>query len=194
MPTTASEPGPAIQIEEALADLKAALARASDATARLKSLMPEVTSAGTVLDQIAALVAGGAHSAPRPIAATPPPQLGVAPESHDEPEQPRVVEADGIGAEIADAAPNDIATTCFRIEFENTASPLDLRTVDDAISAHPAVRDVALLDYDGRRAALKVWITSDATPAEVQSDLQQRAPQLFTPRDEISIVALEDVA
>ena len=91
-------------------------------------------------------------------------------------------------------SPEAGATTCFRIEFESAASPLDLRTVDDAISAHPAVRDVALLDYDGRRAALKVWITPDTTPAEVQSDLQQRAPQLFTPRDEISIVALEDVA
>ena len=51
MPATTPEPATAQQLEEALADLKAALARASDATARLKALLPEIVSAGSVLDQ-----------------------------------------------------------------------------------------------------------------------------------------------
>ena len=83
---------------------------------------------------------------------------------------------------------------CFRLEFESQPGPLDLRTVDDAVSEHPAVRDVALLDYDGRRATLKVWITSAASPSDVQDALKERAAQLFAPGQDVTIVALEDAA
>jgi hypothetical protein len=55
------------------------------------------------------------------------------------------------------------------------------------------VRDVALLDYDGRRATLKVWITATTSPAEVQETLAARAASIGN-GNEISIVALEDVA
>lgn len=84
--------------------------------------------------------------------------------------------------------------TCFRLEFESRPGPLDLRTVDDAVSEHPAVRDVALLDYDGRKATLKVWITSMASPADVQRALSERAGKIFASGNDVTIVALEDVA
>ncbi len=146
-------------------------------------------SAGSVLDQIATLVGGGARSST--VAAIAPLAPTTVHTAEPQPVRPGAPTLnDSSDAALSPIAPLDPyeagGTTCFRIEFESAASPLDLRTVDDAISAHPAVRDVALLDYDGRRAALKVWITPDTTPAEVQSDLQQRAPQLFTPKDEIS--------
>jgi hypothetical protein len=83
---------------------------------------------------------------------------------------------------------------CFRLEFESRPGPLDLRTVDDAVSEHPAVRDVALLDYDGRKATLKVWIVPDASPADVQQSLTERASTLFDSSNDVTIVALEDVA
>jgi hypothetical protein len=103
------------------------------------------------------------------------------------------------GAKHVDSAPfpspaDDVGVTCFRLEFESKPGPLDLRKVDDAVGEHPAVRDVALLDYDGRRATLKVWIAATSTPAEVQSALKQRVTQLFAPGHDITIVALEDVA
>ncbi len=84
--------------------------------------------------------------------------------------------------------------TCFRLEFESRPGPLDLRTVDDAVSEHPAVRDVALLDYDGRKATLKVWITSLASPADVQRALSERAGKIFASGNDVTIIALEDVA
>jgi len=84
--------------------------------------------------------------------------------------------------------------TCFRLEFESRPGPLDLRTVDDAVSEHPAVRDVALLDYDGRKATLKVWIDGSASASDVQSALVDRSSQLFAPGNDVTIVALEDVA
>jgi hypothetical protein len=104
-------------------------------------------------------------------------------------------------SEPADTADETIAqtqaradTVSFRLEFESRPGPLDLRTVDDAVSEHPAVRDVALLDYDGRKATLKVWIESGASPADVQRSLTDRASTLFDNSNDITIIALEDVA
>lgn len=91
-----------------------------------------------------------------------------------------------------ETAPDDLR--CFRLEFACQTGPLDLRTVDDAVSEHPAVRDVALLDYDGHRATLKVWITSDASPSDVQDALKERAANLFSADQDVSIVAQEDAA
>lgn len=81
--------------------------------------------------------------------------------------------------------------TSFRLEFESHAGPLDLRAVDDAVGEHPAVRDVALLDYDGRHATLKVWIAATASVADVRQTLADRAGQIG---GDVSIIALEDVA
>ena len=83
---------------------------------------------------------------------------------------------------------------CFRLEFESRPGPLDLRTVDDAVSEHPAVRDVALLDYDGRKATLKVWIDGAASPSDVQSTLVERSSELFSAGNDVTIVAIEDAA
>ncbi|MBI5284094.1 MAG: hypothetical protein HY874_03285 [Chloroflexi bacterium] len=98
--------------------------------------------------------------------------------------------------EYAAAQPgaSDETLHCFRLEFESQPGPLDLRTVDDAVSEHPEVRDVALLDYDGRRATLKVWITGAASPSDVQDALKDRASTLFAPDQDVTIVALEDAA
>ncbi len=66
--------------------------------------------------------------------------------------------------------------------------------MDDAVSEHPAVRDVALLDYDGRKATLKVWIDGSASSSDVQSTLVERSAQLFGAGNDVTIVALEDAA
>jgi hypothetical protein len=46
------------------------------------------------------------------------------------------------------------------VEVERSDGPLDLRAVDRPVSGHPGVADVALLDYDGRRARFKIWTRS----------------------------------
>jgi hypothetical protein len=95
---------------------------------------------------------------------------------------------------IAAIGTNGDKLISFRLEFESNPGPLDLRAVDDAVSEHPAVRDVALLDYDGRRATLKVWITATASAAEVQKALTERASKIVSDGSQVSIIALEDVA
>ena len=82
----------------------------------------------------------------------------------------------------------------FRLEFESRPGPLDLRAVDDAISEHPDVRDIALLDYDGHRATLKVWVGGGASPIEIQQAIREQVMRLFPPDNDVSVIALEDAA
>jgi hypothetical protein len=205
------------ELQEAVNELHEAFERAAAATARIQDLLPRVDRISSVFDELQSVFEAGRRnvaSAPdttisRPtllVQAAPTPRrtkrsdpaVEVAPatpaidEWHVEaPVMPSPPEAP---APESDASPTpDEPTTTFRLEFESRPGPLDLRAVDDAVSQHPAVRDVALLDYDGRRATLKVWITATTSPAEVQETLAARAASIGN-GNEISIVALEDVA
>ena len=174
------------ELSAALDELQSALHRASDATGAIKGLLPRLAAAGALFDEIETLIragrerigVGGEAPAEAPYAR---PTL-VVPEAPT-PRPAPVLQPSGTfttpttpGGPPQAGAPG---VASFRLEFESQTGPLDLRTVDDAVSEHPAVRDVALLDYDGRRATLKVWIVETASPAEVQEALQARAEQLF---------------
>ena len=207
------------ELTHALDELHDALQRASQATSNLKVLVPRLAATGALFDEIEALVHAGRHqigaagedrpqwSYPRPTlvvpsASTPRPPVLQPSASFTTPESATGDIEDSWSPVLEpapqDAAPlpgaDDVALHCFRLEFESLPGPLDLRTVDDAVSEHPEVRDVALLDYDGRRATLKVWITGAATPADVQDALKDRASTLFAPDQDVTIVALEDAA
>lgn len=47
---------------------------------------------------------------------------------------------------------------CLRLTVQSHSGSLDLKAVDGAVNENPDVVDVALLDYDGRQATLKLWI------------------------------------
>jgi hypothetical protein len=206
-------------LSQALDDLHASLKRASEATAAIKSLLPRLAAAGSLFEEMESLIRAGRErigvsqgptettytrptlvvpslSTPRPTPVLQPSSTFDAPtETRPEPEVRAAATAQ---AETAAAFPPKSASegglVSFRLEFESSPGPLDLRTVDNAVNEHPAVRDVALLDYDGRRATLKVWITDAASPAEVQDALKEHAASLFGSAHEVTIVALEDVA
>lgn len=206
MANDGTQTGLETDLSKAVQDLHTALQQASDATASIQAMLPKVGAIGTLFDELDAVIrsgrqqiGGNADAAPpaytRPtlvvpspaptVAATTTPASGLSETRAttirpDTPESVKRAEAQGL--------------TCFRLEFESRPGPLDLRTVDDAVSEHPAVRDVALLDYDGRKATLKVWIDGTAKPADVQSSLLARSSQLFTAGNDVTIVALEDVA
>ena len=207
------------ELTHALDELHDALQRASQATSNLKVLVPRLAATGALFDEIEALVHAGRHqigaageerpqwSYPRPTlvvpsASTPRPPVLQPSASFTTPES-AAGDIEDSWSPVLEPAPeaaaplpgaSDEALHCFRLEFESLPGPLDLRTVDDAVSEHPEVRDVALLDYDGRRATLKVWITGAATPADVQDALKDRASTLFAPDQDVTIVALEDAA
>ena len=209
-PTAAGLTG---ELAEAFDELQQALDRAQHAAASLRDVLPRIGAIGSVFEEIEAVIESGrrqigadplaaASSYSRPTLVVPeqslqrPPQPWSPEEGHD----PSINGAHADSDTFADAAPaqppggpND-GLTCFRLEFDSQPGPLDLRTVDDAVSEHPAVRDVALIDYDGRRATLKVWIEPTSTPAQIQQALLDRAPDLFDVSNSVTIVALEDVA
>jgi hypothetical protein len=187
------------ELSKAVEDLHTALQRAADATASIKALLPKVGAIGSLFDELDAVIRSGrqqigpvtgaqpaAYTRPTlvaPSAATPESAEATAATAIIEPETPESTRrAEALGL------------TCFRLEFESRPGPLDLRTVDDAVSEHPAVRDVALLDYDGRKATLKVWIDGSASSSDVQSTLVERSSQLFGAGNDVTIVALEDAA
>jgi hypothetical protein len=221
------------QLTQALDDLAAALKRASDAAATIRSIAPRIAATGSVLHEIEALLHAGRTEAgssagqlptqtetytrptlvaPAAAVARPRSLAKRKPEAAAEPveqtsangHQPHaglVEQADSTRVGTAGEAPaafpsavDDPGVSCFRLEFESVGGPLDLRAIDDAVTQHLAVRDVALLDYDGRRAMLKVWITAASSPAEIQSDLKERMPDFVAPGSDVRVIALEDVA
>jgi hypothetical protein len=94
-------------------------------------------------------------------------------------------------APVAASHTDDLPIATCRLRFESGGGRLDLRAVDEAVTGHPAVRDVALLDYDGGQATLKVWIVASVSPAELQQALAAHAQSLGS---DVAIVALEDAA
>lgn len=195
------------ELTDALEDLRTSLQRASDATASIQRLVPRVAQIGSLFDELASVIntgrqqlgiQGGAFTRPTLVPApTPSP---VQPQS-----DPWTQLSDTWGTPEAGAGtpapstetPAPVSTASlvsFRLEFESKPGPLDLRAVDDAVSEHPAVRDVALLDYDGRKATLKVWIAETATPGEVHTALSAQATSLFGPENEVTVVAITEAA
>ena len=60
---------------------------------------------------------------------------------------------------------------CLRLGVSSKTGSLDLKAVDGSVNENPSVVDVALLDYDGRHATLKLWISGTADPYSVRDSL-----------------------
>ncbi|MCH8994745.1 MAG: hypothetical protein IH959_07225 [Chloroflexi bacterium] len=60
---------------------------------------------------------------------------------------------------------------CLRLTVKSNSGSLDLKAVDGSVNENPAVVDVALLDYDGRKATLKLWVNESADPIGVRDAL-----------------------
>lgn len=215
MPDAQQATGLEQELKQAFDGLHDALQRASEATAALSALAPRVRAISEVFDQIEAAVhegrrhiagasaaIGGTQEHPaaitRPTLVVPAAGARPAPAPQAWPDPPAGEEATAVSPaaptplQDAIAQPGDLVS--FRLEFESRTGPLDLRAVDDAISEHPAVRDIALLDYDGHKATLKVWIEGGTSPATVHAMIRDRVQTLFPPENDVTVVALEDVA
>jgi hypothetical protein len=213
------------ELNEAMVELQEALERAAAASARIQSLLPDVSRISAVFQELESVFEAGRRSGateaahPRPTLVVTPPtpkrtkraqplaeaqvpepladewrvELPAAPQPETSTLPDDTLLAP-LGELASVAAPeSNEPTVTFRLEFESNPGPLDLRAVDEAVSQHPFVRDVALLDYDGRRATLKVWVSPAVTAAEVQESLTTRAAEMGNGSD-VSIVTLEDVA
>jgi hypothetical protein len=188
------------QLARAIDDLQSALRQAHEAVADLQTLVPRVAQVGALFDELAAVISSGraqlgAASGATPSrptlvstqAPTPAPELKQG-------EDPWTQLAETFGETPAQPTSATSGLTSFRLEFESKPGPLDLRSVDDAVSEHHAVKDVALVDYDGKKATLKVWIDDSATPQDVRNALLEKAATIFGNENEVSVEALEGEA
>lgn len=210
------------EMKQAFDALHDALQRAAEATSALSALAPRVHAIAAVFDQIEAAVSegrrqiagasaaiDGTQSSPTVFAR---PTLVVPPVPNERMAAiPQPFGGSGTGDPSVTNASNKVMTpagddplrqigeqntamVAFRLEFESRPGPLDLRAVDDAISEHPDVRDIALLDYDGHKATLKVWVEGNTSPASVQVEIRDRVRSLFSAENDVTVVALEDAA
>lgn len=60
---------------------------------------------------------------------------------------------------------------CLRLTVQSKSGSLDLKAVDTAVNDNRDVVDVALLDYDGREATLKLWVNPEVDPEHVRQAL-----------------------
>ena len=63
------------------------------------------------------------------------------------------------------------------IIVESKGGSLDLKSVDNAVNENLDIVDVALIDYDGRQASLKLWVNPDIDVESVRGSLIQALRQ-----------------
>ena len=104
-------------------------------------------------------------------------------------EQPELKET----APIPAPSPSAKTSRCLRLAVSSKSGNLDLKEVDNSVNENPAVIDVALLDYDGRQATLKLWVNEAADPDGVRDALLSSLRNHLGKKDiELSIELEED--
>ncbi len=170
------------EIDAALATLESALAAAGGAVVAIRDALPQIASLAVGVGEMEAAMARvrqqlGASSGVPPLRSVQPQvQLQVQPQvPQDTPAAPPEPETEpddpppSVEEEQTEAG--DRVSHCLRLDVSTRASSLDLKAVDASVNENSAVVDVALLDYDGRRATLKIWIEASADPNAVREAL-----------------------
>ena len=92
-------------------------------------------------------------------------------EPEAESSQPAEVEAEPAEPAAVSSEASQPTSHCLRLDVSKKVGSLDLKVVDGSVNESPAVTDVALLDYDGRHATLKLWISEAEDPDAVRTTL-----------------------
>jgi hypothetical protein len=164
------------ELDGALAALDSALAEAGRAVAAIRSSIPQIDALAEVVREMEATITRARQNPSMPSGAAPqattsPPLRPVpAQEASSEPSEreAKTGEPTAIPSEPEPSRPD---SRCLRLDVSSKAGSLDLKTVDESVNENSAVVDVALLDYDGRQATLKLWIDASADPKGVREAL-----------------------
>jgi hypothetical protein len=180
------------EIEEALSSLDHALLDAGRSVSTVRDNMTRVLElAANARDMEAAIISAREQLALTFASGNSAPPLRAVPtqDDHDEDEpvaepdlEPVQEPEDDASSENADEQEEDeqpepamepasTATRCLRLKVSKKSGSLDLKDVDGSVNENSAVMDVALLDYDGRKATLKLWVNERADPNGVKEAL-----------------------
>jgi hypothetical protein len=150
----------ASELDGALTTLETALADAGRCVADLRGNVAQVSDLTDLARRMDAAMARA-----RENLSLPPPVSRQASE--------READDEGPATAPPDHHTNGSPSHCFRLDVHSRGSPLDLKAVDGSVNEIPEVVDVALLNYDGHQATLKLWIDASANPDEAREALLQ---------------------
>ena len=140
------------ELETSLTRLESALVEAGCAIASIRSCVPQISALIEVVNTMETAMTFarqrlGASTTPEP-----------APLRSMPPQEP-VPQPEPALAPVP-AEPVTPGQFCLCLRIGSKAGSLDLKAVDNAVNEQAAVTDVALIDYDGRQATLRVWVTA----------------------------------
>ena len=162
------------ELETALTRLESALVEAGRAITSIRSCIPQISALIEVVNTMETAMSFarqrlGASTTPEaaPLRSLPSQEPAPQPEPALEPAlQPEPA----LGP--VPAEPVTPGQFCLRLRIGSKAGSLDLKAVDNAVNEQSAVTDVALIDYDGRQATLRVWLTA-TNPDNIREALHQ---------------------
>ena len=199
------------ELDDAIATLDAALLQAGRSVAIIRSSMAQFASLAEKAREMETAMARAREqlslswAATQPVAPTTPlrpvpptqsyeqepePAPEIEPQDQFETYPSPATEQELPQDEPVDEAPEPSSgeSRCLRLTVSSKAGSLDLKAVDGSVNENPAVVDVALLDYDGRRATLKLWVNENADPNGVRDALLSSLRRHLGERDaELSI-------
>jgi hypothetical protein len=170
MPDETQNPQPVgvlADVEASLEALESSLTAAGSAGGALRASLSKVAVLARTVDEIEAVLANARHQ----LAPLPPPSAFSQDAAGSDP-APEIATP----TSAAEASPESY---CLLLELTMRRGTLDLKTVDSAVNEHDAVVDVALLDYDGNRASLQVWVDPAADPGVVREALLESLDERF---------------
>lgn len=166
------------ELETSLTRLESALVDASRAITSIRSCIPQIAALIEVVNTMESAMSfarqrlgTGPTEETTPLRAVPQ-QPAIQPSSEPEP----VATEGGIPTQF-----------CLRLRVGSKVGSLDLKAVDNAVNEQTAVSDVALIDYDGRQATLRVWISGTGSPESVREALYQSLRRRLGDEDEAEI-------
>lgn len=161
------------ELEGALAKLESALTEASRAIVVIRGSIPQISALAQVVTTMESAMTFARERLGAPQPAETPPLRTVPPQETFQPAPAPEATTPAPAAETA--AP---AQYCLRLRVGSKIGSLDLKAVDSAVNEQTAVTDVALIDYDGRQATLRVWIggpeDAEITRKSLQNSLRKR--------------------
>lgn len=171
------------ELDEALSKLDLSLLEAGRSVSIVRNNMGRLMELAEHAGEMEAAIARAREQLTITFDASTAPPLRALPleEPDNEPEPvlepaPAVDVRDDDAEEAPTAAivhPAEATTTsrCLRLSVRKKSGNLDLKEVDGSVNENSSVIDVALLDYDGRQATLKLWVNEKSDPDGVRDAL-----------------------
>ena len=181
-----STTGIAQELDDALATLDTALLAAGRSVAIIRRNLPQFAALDRVVHEMEEAMARArkqldtswdSAKEKTPLRSVPRPETEApeSPESMQNSLDSHADEGDSKAADDLEPAtaqqPGLSATRCLWLTVASKIGSLDLKAVDGSVNENPSVLDVALLDYDGRQATLKLWVNASADPEGVREAL-----------------------